>query len=381
MTPLRVLYLIDSLGPGGAQRQLVTLVGSLDRELVAPEVAVYYPLSRFRSELDEGRVPVHMLGGAGGRDPRVLARIARLFSRGRFDVVHSFLRTPGTLARLAAPFSHGARIVVSERSTNLGMSRVRVAVERALSARADAMIVNADATRREVERLVPAWSDRIHVVPNGIAWRPPTDSERRAGEEFRDRHLGGADVLLGVVGRISVPKAPDLLVEALERIPEDARSRMRVVWVGSRHDEELAVSVEERLAATGLGGRLSFLGETDDTRSVYLGIDGLLLPSRWEALPNAALEAMAHGTPVVLTDVGDTARLLEGGGAGWLVPPDDAGALAGAVCELLDTSRDELARMGRLGSEFVLERYPASRLADGTMAVYRKLLELGGAAN
>ena len=378
MRPIRVLYLIDSLGPGGAQRQLATLVGSLDRQLVAPEVAVYYPLSRFRSELDESQVPVHTLRGAGGRDPRVLARIARLLSRGRFDIVHSFLRTPGTLARLAAPFSRGARIIVSERSVNLGMSRVRVAVERALNARADAMIVNADATRREVERLVPAWSSRIHVVPNGIAWHQPSDSERRAGEEFRHRHLGDADVLLGVVGRVYRAKAPDLLVEALERIPEDVRSRMRVVWVGSRHDEELAMSIEERLDAAGLGGRLSFLGETDDTRSVYLGIDGLVLPSRWEAFPNAVLEAMAHGAPVVATDVGDTARLLEGGGAGWLVQPDDAGALAGAVCELVQTSREELAKMGRLGSAFVLERYSAARLVDGTMAVYHKLLESGG---
>ena len=376
-----MLYLIDSLGPGGAQRQLVTLVASLDRRLIAPEVAVYYPLSRFRSELDESGVPVHMLGGAGGKDPRVLARIARLLSRGRFDIVHSFLRTPGTLARLAAPFSHGARIVVSERNINLGMSRVRVAVERALSAQADAMIVNADATRREVERLVPAWSGRIHVVPNGIAWCRPTDSERRAGEEFRNRHLGDADVLLGVVGRVCRQKAPDLLVEALERIPEDVRSRMRVVWIGPRYDEELAVSVEEKLVAAGLGGRLLFLGRTDDTRSVYLGIDGLLLPSLWEAFPNAVLEAMAHGTPVVVTDVGDTARLLEGGGAGWLVPPDDADALAGAVCELLGTSGDELARMGRLGAAFVLERYPASRLVDGTMDVYRKVLGFEGAAS
>jgi len=143
--PVRVLYLIDSLGPGGAQRQLVTLVRSLDQTLVAPEVAVYHPLSHFRPELDAAGVPVHLLDGSGGRDPRVITGLARLLARERYDIVHSYLRTPGTLARLAALFSRGTRIVVSERNIDLGHSRGRVVIERLLCRRADAMIANADA--------------------------------------------------------------------------------------------------------------------------------------------------------------------------------------------------------------------------------------------
>jgi glycosyltransferase involved in cell wall biosynthesis len=374
MTPLRVLYLIDSLGPGGAQRQLVTLVRSLDRTLVAPEVAVYHPLSHFRPELDAAGVPVHLLPGSGGRDPRVLIALARLLTRERYDIVHSYLRTPGTLVRLAAPFSRKTRVVVSERNVDLGRSRVRLALERLLCRRADAMITNADAIAREVERLVPAWSDRMHVVPNGVDWTEPTEAERASGEGFRARHVGDADILLGIVGRVEQQKAPDLLVDALELVPDALLRRLKIVWVGPRIDAELADSVESRLSGSALDGRVEFIGETKDTRRVYLGVDGVLLCSRWEGLPNVVLEALAHGRPVIATDVGDTGKLLGDGSWGWLVPPDDARSVAEALTRLVVTPRDELNTMGRRGAEFVLESYSTSRLVERTIDVYRVVM-------
>ncbi len=375
MKPLRVLYLIDSLGPGGAQRQLVTLVRSLDRTLVAPEVAVYHPLSHFRPELDDAGVPVHVLQGSGGRDPRVLIGLARLLARERYDIVHSYLRTPGTLARLAAPFSRKTRVVVSERNVDLGRSRGRVVIERLLCRRADAMIVNADAIAREVERLVPAWSGRVHVVPNGVHWSAPTEAERASGDEFRARHVGDADILLGVIGRVERQKAPDLLVDALELVPDSLLRRLRVVWVGPRIDTELASSVESRLAGSVLAGRVVFLGETRDTRSVYLGVDGILLCSRWEGFPNVVLEALAHGTPVIATDVGDVSEIVRPGESGWVVPPEDAKSLSAAIAELVSLPASRRAEMGKAGSAFVLDKYSAERLAERTLSVYRRVLD------
>jgi len=236
------------------------------------------------------------------------------------------------------------------------------------------MIVNADAIGREIERLVPSWTGRMYVVPNGIDFRNPTDDERSAGRDFRARYVGDADYLLGVIGRVGYEKAPDLLVDALERLPEAVLRKLRVVWVGMRLDSELAASVESRLAGSALAGRLVFLGETRDTRSVYLGVDGVLLCSRWEGLPNVVLEALAHGTPVIATDVGDTGKLLPDGSWGWLVPPEDARSFAEALTKLVATPRDELNAMGRRGAEFVLENYSTSRLVDRTMDVYRAVM-------
>ena len=96
----RVIHFIDSLGSGGAQRQLVTLVRALDRADVEPTVAAYHPLYHFRPELDEIEVPVLQLGPGGGRSPLVLARLVSVLRRGRFDLVllYKLEQGPGSYA-------------------------------------------------------------------------------------------------------------------------------------------------------------------------------------------------------------------------------------------------------------------------------------------
>jgi glycosyltransferase involved in cell wall biosynthesis len=371
---LHVLYLIDSLGPGGAQRQLVTLVRALDRGVVRPEVAYYHAIEHFRPELESANVPIHELGPGGGRDPRVTGRLARLMRAERFDIVHAMLRTPGVLARVAAALVPGPRLIVSERNVGLGRSKARLALERALSGRADAMIVNAEAIRCEVVKLIPSWAPRVHVVPNGIEWRKPTREEREGGVRFRDDNIGQAELLFGAVGRVEPQKAPELLVEALALLPPSALDRLRVVWVGPWIDTVLKRRVEERVKEPPLAGRFSFLPETRETRSVYLGVDCVVMSSRWEGMPNVVLESLAHGTPVVATDVGDAARLVRGPSAGRLVPADDPKALSSAIAWMASASQEERSAMGARGADFVLDEYSAARLAERTTAVYELVM-------
>ncbi len=375
MTPLRVLYLIDSLGPGGAQRQLVTLVRSLDRTLVAPEVAVYHPLSHFRPELDAAGVPVHLLHGLGGRDPRVLIALARLLARERFDIVHSYLRTPGVLARVATCFRRRPVTIVSERNVDVGLSRRNLLIERALANSGDAMIANAEAVRQTVVKHVPGWRDRIHVVPNGIDWSEPTPQDLRDASQFRESMSAGRDLLIGTIARVEIQKNPHLLLDAIELLPAEVRDRVRFVWVGAWTDRTLLGTVTERLNAGDLKDCLVLLEPTDRIRSVYLALDGLVLSSSWEGCPNAVLEGLAHGRPVISTDVGDVSEIICPGENGWIVPPGDAKSLSAAIAELVSLPASRRADMGKAGSAFVLDKYSAERLAERTLSVYRRVLD------
>ncbi|MBN2564224.1 MAG: glycosyltransferase [Candidatus Eisenbacteria bacterium] len=375
MRPLKVLYLIDSLGPGGAQRQLTTLVRSLDGGLVSPEVAIYHPLYHFREELTNGGTPLHMLGPAGGRDPRVLMRLGRLMASGGFDIVHSYLRTPGVLARVASLLTPDVRIVVSERSIGLARHPWRLALERLLAGRADAVIVNSHAMAYEMLRLVPRLKARMFVVPNGVLWTEPSPQDVEKAAALRAEMAEGSELLLLALSRISREKGPDVLLEALGRLPDSTLSRLVVVWIGPRVDRELAAAVESRVAAGPLRGRVRFLGATDDPAILYMAADALVLPSRREGLPNVVLEALAHGRPVIASDVGDTGRLVDGSGAGWLVRPDDPDGLARAVEDFVSTGPERRREMGTQGSAFILENYSAGKLVERTMAVYDSVLD------
>lgn len=371
---MRILHLIDSLAPGGAQRQLVTLLGALDPAEAESAVAVYHKIDHFRPEVEASGSSLYELGGAGGRDPRVSFRLGALMRRGRYDLVHSWLRTPGVIARVASTLVDGPPVVVSERNTDLGMSRRSVAIERLLARRARLMIVNAEAIGRNVERLVPAWKGRIRVVHNGLRWTEPTERELSLSRAFRREHARDNDVLLGVVGRVEPQKAPLLLLEALEMLSDPALSRLRVVWIGKAIDSALVETAVARAKTPRLAGRFEFLPEKRDIGGVYTALDGLVLPSRWEGFPNAVLEALGHGRPVVATDVGDTSKLVLDGVTGWLVPPEDPRALAAALEALVSSPPARLREMGEEGARLARVDYSDTRLADGTMSVYREAL-------
>jgi glycosyltransferase involved in cell wall biosynthesis len=373
--PLRVLYLIHTLGQGGAQRQLVTLINALDRGLVSPEVAYYFGLDLLRPDLERSGTPVHVLGRRGARDPRVALRLARLVRRGRYDLIHTYLDTPGILARVVSLGPHSPPVVLSERSVDLGRVRRRMVLERLLERRAAAIIANANAVKRHVEQTLPVWKGRVHLVPNGVAWSKPSEEIVRQAAAFRQRHATeGRDVLLGAVGRLSAEKNPHLLLDALEILPPDALARLAVVWVGAARDRSLLESVRNRVKALGMSDGVQFVPETHTVRAVYLAIDALVLTSKWEGCPNAVLEALADARPVLSTNVGDAGRIVETGATGWLVPEGDVGALASAIASLLGSPRERLIEMGATGASLVRREYSAERLVQRTMDVYRCVL-------
>jgi glycosyltransferase involved in cell wall biosynthesis len=147
-----------------------------------------------------------------------------------------------------------------------------------------------------------------------------------------------------------------------------------VVWVGEEIDPELAASVRKRLDSLRHSFRWRFVAETRSIRSVYLAVDCLALPSLWEGFPNVVLEALAHGVPVIATDVGDVRSIVEDGVSGWVVPPESAELLASAIIELIELPDQRRVEMGAKGAASVRDRYSADLLAARTMDVYRRVL-------
>lgn len=374
-SPLRVLYLIDSLDSGGAQRQLVTLLSAIDRTMVDPLVAVYHPIWHFKKDIDRLGVPICLLGNSGARDVRVLSRLARLLRTERFDFVHSYLRTPGFLARIASLSSRNTRIIVSERNTDIDHVKWQLALERVLLPLADAMITNADAIRSKVERLLPPWRGRVYVVPNGITFSEPEQSVVDAAKRFREKYVSEkGKILLAVVGRLVPQKDPHLLLDALELLPDRFLSRLCVIWVGPWKDPGFTASVQKRINTTKFANVVHVLPQTLQIRSMYLAMDALALVSRWEGFPNVVLEALAEGKPVIATDVGDVKMLVEDCESGWIVPPGDVTSLAGALKKLVNMEPNHRSKMGKKGLRHVRSLYSSERLARRTLNVYETII-------
>jgi glycosyltransferase involved in cell wall biosynthesis len=210
-------------------------------------------------------------------------------------------------------------------------------------------------SRPQAERLpldgVPR--SRIHLVPN--AWMGSTGSLGRAEARCA---LGVTDdaVLIGWVGRITRPKGPDVLVEALPLVPDRTA---RLVMLGDGPEQ---AALRDRAAALGVSDRIVWPGLVQDAARLFAAFDVLALSSRTEGTPIVLFEAMAAGVPIVATRVGGVPDVV-GTAEALLVPPEDPVALADAIGEALGDRASAAARaraaQTRLAERFALEPWLA----------------------
>lgn len=199
-------------------------------------------------------------------------------------------------------------------------------------------------------------ASKVRTVANGV---PPA----RMVDRRRDP---SSTVCVAASGRLTHEKGIDLLLEAVAELVR--RGRRVELTVAGKGPEQA------KLKRTAKGLPVRFMGFLDDIDTFLAGADILCLPSRREGLPFALLEGMMSGLPCVATDVGNVSQALDG--AGVVVPPNDVGALADALDELIQSPqrRDIL---GRAAHERARSRYSVETMVESTSAVYQEALAAG----
>ena len=125
---------------------------------------------------------------------------------------------------------------------------------------------------------------------------------------------------------------------------------------------------------------MRLLGLRDDVAELYGASDALALSSAWEGMPNVVLEAMASGRPVVATTVGAVPEMVADGETGFVVPPGDQAALAGAMGRMMGLAPEERRAMGEAGRRAVRERHSVGSVLDGWEELFGRLLAGKGPA-
>jgi glycosyltransferase involved in cell wall biosynthesis len=198
-------------------------------------------------------------------------------------------------------------------------------------------------------------------VPLPVA-SPPAASELL---EFAD----GSPLAL-LVSKLRPEKDPLALVRAAGILHERGVLAGRVAIVG---EGELEQPVRAEIAARGLGRDVRVFPFEGASAPYLAAADLVVVPSLWESLPYAVLDAMAVGLPVLATAVGGVPELVRDGTTGRLVPPSDDAALAEALAELLgDAAARE--RMGAAARKLVEERFRLESMVDRTERLYERVL-------
>jgi len=370
---IRLLFLIRDLDVGGAQRQLVELAKRLDPKVFNCAVATFYRGGAFEGDLAEcAHIRMFPLAKRGRWD--VLGLVWRLLTvvrEFRPSLIYSFQPVANELALLAGRVFH-ARVVWGLRTANADYAlyhwtlAIIVRLGARLSGLADAIVVNSEAGR-DFHIGVGYRGARMTVIENGIDTNRFMPN-RAAGLAVRARWGIRQDTCLaGLVARIDPHKDHATFLDAVAQLSD--LSHLHFVCVGDGPPGARA-RLEALVESRGLSNRVLVVGEEHDMPSVYNAFDLLVTSSRSEGFSNVIAEAMSTGVRCVVTEAGDSARIV--GDTGLVVPRQDPDALALAI-------RAAYGRRGELWSAAararIVSRFSQKRMVAETTRLLVRLVD------
>jgi L-malate glycosyltransferase len=369
---IRIAYVIDHLKVGGAQRHLVEVVRGLDRRIYAPEMwtAAAQP-GDLAPVFERLGAPVRSFGIRStmlhSRTLGAVSRVALELRRRDVQVVHGYLFEGNFLAAMVGRRARRPVTLISKRSLDRYGRPDRRAAAWLSNRLADRVLVNATAVREIVVDHEWCREDKIDLIPNGVDLPVRTRGSRSLPDERGDGPL------VGMVGRLGWKKGYEHALDAFALL-RDRVPGLRVDIVG---DGDLRAELEARIERLGLGDTVRLLGQRSDVPACLERFDCFVLSSIIEGMPNALLEAMAMGLPVVTTSAGGSAEVVEDGVSGLVVPPANPAALADAVGRILGDS-SLATRFAHAAEHRVREHYSLDAMLRSFDGLYRRELARAG---
>jgi glycosyltransferase involved in cell wall biosynthesis len=267
-----------------------------------------------------------------------LWRLARIFRCRNVAIVHAYLYDASIASRLAGSWARVPVVLTSTRAPLDYLPRAAWWLDRVTARWCQRIVAVSEHTADVIVRVEGIAREKIVVIPNGV------DLHRFAPRDSRVARaqwgIGEGTFVVASIGRLSQEKGHRYLLQALAA----ARAQMPSIACLIAGDGPLRRTLETQVRTLGLERVCRFLGDVPEIETVFAAADVAVLPSVFEGMPNAVLEAMAMGCPVIATAVGGSRELVRHGETGLLVPPADHTALACALAQIASS----VARRNRM---------------------------------
>ena len=377
---MKILHVITGLDVGGAETTLFRLATSMDPARFRSRAVSLIAPGPMGERLEKAGIPVdslHMRRGAPS--PGGLLRLVRLIRDWRPDVVQTWLYhadLAGLIAaRLAFPLGGGPKVAWNIRCSYMALSEYRrltgvtLRACAALSKFPDVVLTNSHEARRFHGEL-GYHPKRFEVIPNGFdtdLFRPDPEARQSVREEL---NIAPDAPVIGHVARFDPMKDHRTFIEGAALA--SAQVEDAVFLLAGRGVDYDNLDLARWLSQAGFDpANVRLLGERADVPRLMAAMDVHVSSSLGEALPNAVGESMACGVPNVVTDVGDSSRLV--GGTGLTVPPDDAPALAEAIVRLVREKGQRIDNTDADPRKRIIDVYSLPRMIDSFENLYRTL--------
>lgn len=371
----KIIWMIDSLGHGGAERLTLAILERFDRERFDLRVCALQerggnPVAK---DLQKAGIPVDLLNIPTLRHPANLFKITGYLRRHKPQLIHAQLEFSIVLGSLAAKLL-GIPCVTTLHTLdnpqeNRAYWRYRITLA-ALKYLCDRSIGVSESTRQHHLRDGNIPGEKIITLYNGIdlsAYKFPTPEA--CLEKRKELGLAPNSIIAVTVAVLREPKGIQFMLQAMAQLRE-TNPNLQYLVVG---DGEYGPALKEMARSLGLGNRVVFVGQRKDIPEILAVCDFFILPTLTEALPTVLMEAMAARKAMIASNVGGVPEMIQDGVNGRLLPPGDVPALVTACAQLADDSALRNA-WGTAGQAICQEKFNIERQIVSLENLYASLI-------
>jgi glycosyltransferase involved in cell wall biosynthesis len=373
---IKVMHVITTLGPAGAENMLCRIVSGMDGVRFENEVVSLTGILDLAQRIQTLGVRVRTLSMKRGvPNPMLVIRLAQWIRESKPDVIHTWMYHANLIGTLAARLAGSVPVVwgihhnafdprVDKRRTML-VNRACAFLSRKFAAR---IIFCSEASLRTHKKLSYA-AEKLEVIPNGFDLeqvKPDPTAHASLREELG---ISSSAIVIGIGARFHPHKDHRNFIRAAgllhKRMPEIhfLLFGMGITWENAQ--------LVEWIDSAGIRERCHLLGMRHDVSRLFSGVNIATTSSRSEAFPIVVGEAMACGTPCVVTDVGDSALIVEN--TGKVVAPEDPRALAEAWRSLIDAGPAVRRRLGIAARSRVERHFALPAIVQSYQSIYAQL--------
>lgn len=370
------MHVITTLGPAGAETMLYRIASKMDTSRFENQVVSLTGILDLASSMERIGVRVRSLGiKVSVPNPLALMRLAGWIRESKPDVIHTWMYHANLIGALAARVAGDVPVVWAIHHNGLDPrvdKRRTMLVNRAcaaLSRRIPARIVCCSEASLQLHKALGYAHDKLEVIPNGFDLEQVKPDPAARVSLREELGLSPDTVLIGLAARFHPHKDHRNFIRAAALLHQQ-KPEVHFVLCGldiSWLNSQLAGWIE----AAGLRGCCHLLGVRQDMPRLFAGLDIATTASRNEAFPVVIGEAMACGTPCVVTDVGDSAMIV--GDTGFVVAPGDSEALATAWEKLIDAGPETRYRLGMAARQRVQQHFALPMIVERYQAIYAQL--------
>ncbi len=377
---INILFIINDLKIGGAEKMLLYLISGLDRKVYNPVVCTLLDRGEYRDFLKANDIKYYSLNMQSYyKIPFALFKLVKIARRENISIIHSYLFYSDLMAR-AAGFLAGVPVVItSMRNIDLWRTPYHIFIDSLTYGFSSAIISNSLAGASRLSNIEKIPADKIKVVYNAIKLDEYQRGESYSRQNFRKSiGVGADDIMVVTVARLeeqkdhlSLLKAARLTLEKLSLKKAGVRAaRIKFVIAGGG---ALIDELKDEAKKLGLSSSVIFLGTRTDIKDILHSSDIFLLTSIYEGMPNAILEAQACGVAVIATDVGGVSEIITDNFNGVLCKPKDIENIAEKLIYLIENP-GVAEFLAKNALERLETKFSCSNLISKTCAIYKNLM-------